>query len=157
MKRLLTMVASAAATLNSLAAIPVVGYSDVTPTDMVSLDMATDEALRSRKNGGVPSGVVIVVAGQPRGVATTIERAMTDSRLTSLKGADVYSVNRPTTAEYLYMMKQGVDMVYFVNDADRVTAAGLKTAADYDDADVTDAKITLRRVDFPEAERLLKQ
>lgn len=157
MKRLLTMVASAAATLNSLAAIPVVGYSDVTPTDMVSMDMATDEALRSRKSGGVPSGVVIVIAGQPRGVATTIESAMTESKLTSLSGADVYSVNRPTTAEYLYMVEHGVDMVYFVNDAAQVTAAGIKKESDYDDANVTDAKVTLRRVDFPQAQRLLKK
>lgn len=157
MKRLLTMMASAAATFNSIAAIPVVGYSEVTPVDMVSMDMATDEALRSMKNGGEPSGVVIVIAGQPRGVATDIENAMTKSKLTSLAGADVYSVNRPTTAEYLYLVSHGVDMVYFVNDAEQLTAAGLRKAADYDDKDVADPKLTLRRVDFPQAQRLLKK
>ena len=153
MKKILTsaLLLTASVTPSVFAQIPVSRVEQYTPTDMVFLDMATDAAKENKSRGQNPSGAVIVINGEFRssgratGSVSAEEIAFKKSRLSSLKGATIYTVNEPTTAVYKFLCDNNI-------------GAGLATAADYNDAslpaDMT--KVPMFQIEFPDAGLLLK-
>ena len=166
MKKILTsaLLLTASVTPSVFAQIPVSRVEQYTPTDMVFLDMATDAAKENKSRGQNPSGAVIVINGEFRssgratGSVSAEEIAYKKSRLSSLKGATIYTVNEPTTAVYKFLCDNNIGAIYFVNGRDAVIKAGLATAADYNDAslpaDMT--KVPMFQIEFPDAGLLLK-
>lgn len=164
-KTLFAALMSLLVVLSASAKFPVTELSNPSPVDMVGMDMATDAAKSSVKNGGKADGAVIVVNGRVRAVGmpgdgkSAEEDAVLKSGLKSLAGASIYTVNQPSVPVYVKLSDLGVASICFVNGSDAVIASGLEPASAYDEslADGKSALAPLKSMSFPEAQRLLKK
>ncbi len=159
-----TLLLAASTTTSVVAQIPISKVEQYSPTDMVFLDMATDAAKENKSRGLAPSGAVLVINGEfrssGRSTATSSaeETAFKKSRLSSLEGVTLYTVNEPTTAVYKFLCDNKIGAIYFVNDRNAVIKAGIATAADYNDSSLPQSvvKIPMFQIEFPDAGLLLK-
>lgn len=146
------------------AEIPVSRVEQYSPTDMVFLDMATEAAKENQSRGQQPNGAVIVVNGEFRSSGRSTasssaeETAFKKSRLSTLKGATLYTVNEPTAAIYKFLCENGIDKIYFVNGKDAVIKAGIATSADYNSSSLPSSLTfaPMFQIEFPDAALLLK-
>lgn len=166
-KKFILTVAFIAALVGSMAwaGVPITLVDRIEPTDEVFIDMATTAAVKSKAQGGLPCGAVIILNGAwrstgtaKRGGETAEEAAVAKSRLSSLQNARVYTVNEPTTEAYLTLCRQGADAIFFVNPRQDVIAAGVYPASAYNDnlVDSTVNVVPLTCISYPDAQRLLK-
>ncbi len=134
-----------------------------TPGDEIFMDMAVTAATRATAAGLKPAGAVIIMngawkaTGMPSATLTPEEDAINKTRRTSLDGACVYTVNRPTTAALNAMARAGVSQVVYVNPADSVVAAGVYPAEAYDPdgADTTLTPVPMFMMNYPPAAEIL--
>lgn len=154
-----------ALTCNSLfAAVPISKVDKVSPTDEIYMDMAVSAASKSASAKGLPCGAVIILnnafrsAGTATANATAEQNAIAKAGLPTLENATIFTVNEPTTEAYNDICKFGADAVVFVNARDKVIAAGVYSAEDYDDSkvDATVPAVPLKQIGYAEAEALLK-
>lgn len=160
----LVMAAAAVGIPSAKAQVPVTRVEQYSPTDMVFLDMATEAAKDNKSRGLQPNGAVLVVngdfraSGRSTATSSAEETAFKKSRLTSLKGVTVYTVNEPTTSIYKFLCENGIGAIYFVNGRDAVVKAGVAQSSDYNDSSLpaTLVKVPMFQIEFPDAGLLLK-
>lgn len=143
------------------AEIPVTVVDRVLPTDMVFMDMATEAAKASVAKNGLPQGVVFTLNGSVKSTGNgknAFSEALTKSGSNSLPGAVVYSVNRPSTEDYLSLSESGVSAIYFVNDKDEVVKAGILPESAYSESDVPEGfrGAQLKSMEYPDAQSVIK-
>lgn len=131
--------------------------------DDMYMDMAVVTAKKAVRNGNKPTGAVIILNGvwRAEGTAkgdTSAELvAFSNSRLTDLHNAKVYTVNEPTTETYNALVNAGVEGIVFANPRDAVIAAGIYPASAYDDSKAVAGGVKPVRLNYPDAEALLKK
>lgn len=165
MKRFLLSAATAITTLCgslvSNAEVPVTLVDRISPVDMVYMDMATEAAKANAAKNGVPQAVVIIVDNSAKATAAgngAVQEAFKKSGLSRLDGAVVYSVNQPTTEDYLFLSGLGVKTIMFVNGKDKVIKAGINPASAYSDSSLPSGvtPATLKMMEYPDAQALIK-
>lgn len=154
----------AATGLQASAGVPITTVDRVEPTDEIFMDMAVTAAKTSIANKGKADGAVIILngawrsTGMPTDTDTPEENAIIKSRLDDLANATVYTVCEPTAAAINAIRAKGADAVYFVCPREQAIAAGVYTAADYDDSKIDSSlpEVPLRRMNYDDATELVK-
>ncbi|MEE0980021.1 MAG: hypothetical protein UH625_11535 [Muribaculaceae bacterium] len=160
----LLLAGAASACISAHGEIPVSKVERYSPTDMVFLDMATDAAKENKSRGLSPQGAILTMNGEFRssgratGDVSAEMTAFKKSRLNSLAGVTVYTVNEPDTKTYIFLCEKGAEKIYFVNDRASVIKAGLAAAGDYDDTLIPESvkMVPMFQIEFPDAAALLK-
>ncbi len=133
------------------------------PRDEMFIDMAVTAAYKSVNSGGTAAGAVIVSGGAWKATGTASadgktaeENAIAKMRIADPSKAAVYTVNEPTTRAYNAIAAAGIGQIYYVNTRDAAVNAGVAKASDYDDsAKDTDHKVTVTRLTYAEAQKVL--
>ncbi len=132
------------------------------PEDGVFMDIAVDMAQASLDKGGQPGGTAIILNGAFHSAGNGSQpeiAALQKAHALSLNNAVVYTINEPVTAAWVALSQRGVTQIYFVNSRDEVVAAGIFTAADYDESALPqDGAMTPKsKVAYPTASALIKK
>lgn len=170
MKKLFALAAVVAAVafggaMTAQAQVNITKVDKVDPTEQIFMDMATTAASKSVAQKGLPCGAVVILnrAWKGSGIAdangTAEQNAIAASRLKDLENADVYTVCEPTTEAYNEMCRMGANACYFAIPRQVVIEKGIYPAEAYNDSkiDTSLTPVPLNKLDFPEAEKLLKK
>lgn len=144
--------------------VPVTKEAKAGPTDAMFLDMATTAASASKARKGKPCGAVVIVnkvwkaTGTPLAAMSAEEDAIKKTRMASLGGAVIYTVNEPTTDAYNAICRSGAEKVVFVNPREVVVETGIYPASAYDDSriDASLKPVPMVQVPFKEAEAVIR-